>query len=185
MVNALPPLLYAAHMTWAGEQLKEEQLTHAVNHLVFGSDQEGPAEMIIQVGKLDELVGSKLPNTSLPWFVIFAPKAEELKKHLEMNQSEKQLEKGLGFLLESRNKLTGKLKGPQVKLSTEEIGLGIDLSTFAFEKALGILRGGEEKHSYDSEPILVKYRSLWLSRARPGGLAESLGILKEALTQDS
>ena len=180
-----PPLLYAAHMTWTGEQLKEEPLTHAVNHLVFGSDQEGPAGIILQVGKLDELVGSKLPNTSLPWLVIFAPKAEELKKHLEKNQSEKQLEKGLGFLLESRNKLTGKLKGPQVKLSTQEIGLGIDLSIFAFEKALEILQGGEAKHSYDPEPILEKYKSLWLSRARPGGLAESLSLLKEALTQDS
>jgi len=180
-----PPLLYAAHMTWNGKQLGDDQVTDAVNRLVFDSSPESPAEIILECGKLDEIVGSKLPNTSLPWYVVFAPKADKLAKHLDKNQSEQQMEKGLGFLLESRNKLPGKSTSPYAALSAEETRLGLDLSIFAFEKALRIIRGKEANKSFDPKPILEQYESLWLARARPGGLAESLSLLKEALTQDS
>jgi hexosaminidase len=180
-----PPLLYAAHMTWNGKQLTDDQVSDAVNRLVFDSALESPSEIILECGKLDEIVGSKLPNTSLPWYVVFAPKADKLAKHLDKKQSEQQMEKGLSFLLESRNKLPGQSTSPHATLSTEETRLGIDLSIIAFEKALRIIRGQEAKKSFDPKPILEKYESLWLARARPGGLAESLNLLKEALTQDS
>jgi hypothetical protein len=70
-------------------------------------------------------------------------------------------------------------------LATEEANLGIDLSIFAFEKALGIIRGEESNKSVSPESIMEKYEALWLGRARPGGLPESLSLLRGALTQDS
>jgi hexosaminidase len=180
-----PPLVYAAQLAWNGKQLEDTQITDAVNRLVFESEPDSPAESILEIGKLDEIVGARLPNTSLPWYLIFAPKIEKLAKYLNENHSEQQMEKGLHFLTESRDALPGLSASPRARLATEEANLGIDLSIFAFEKALGIIRGKEIKKSVSTESILENYESLWLARARPGGLAESLGILKDALNQDS
>jgi hexosaminidase len=179
-----PPLLYAAHMTWNGKQLNDGEVAVAVNRLVFDSASKSPAEIILECGKLDEIVGTKLANASLPWYIVFEPMADKLAKHLDKNQSEQQMEKGLSFLLESRNKLPCKSTSAHATLSTEETGLGIDLSILALKKALRIIRGKEAKTSFDPKPILEKHESLWLARARPGGLPESLSLLKEALTQD-
>lgn len=180
-----PPLVYAAQLAWNGKQLEDTQIIDAANRLVFGSEPESPAEIILEIGKLDEIVGARLPNTSLPWYLIFAPKVDKLAKYLNENHSEQQMEKGLRFLAESRDALPGFSASPHARLATEEANLGIDLSIFAFEKALGIIRGEEIKNSVSTESILENYESLWLARARPGGLAESLGILQDALNQDS
>ena len=112
-------------------------------------------------------------------------RADKLAKHLDKNQSEKQIEKGLGFLSDSRDALPAKSLSSHANLATEEANLGIDLSVFAFEKALGIIRGEDVKKSGSTKSILEKYESLWLARARPGGLPESLGLLREAFAQDS
>jgi len=180
-----PPLVYAAQLAWNGKQLEDNFISDAVNRLVFDTEPESPAEFILKIGKLDEIVGARLPNTSLPWYVVFAPKIEKLAKYLNENQSEEQLENGLRFLNESRDAIPGKSPAPHANLTTEEAKLGIDISVYAFEKALGIIRGKKMNKSVSSESILENYESLWHARARPGGLTESLGILKEALNQDS
>ena len=180
-----PPLVYAAQLAWNGRPLEDTQISDAVNRLVFDAEPESPAGIILEIGKLDEIVGANLPNTSFPWYLIFAPKRDKLAKYLSENQSEQQMEKGLGFLSDSRNALPAKSLSSHANLATEEANLGIDLSVFAFEKALGIIRGEDIKKSDSTKSILEKYESLWLARARPGGLPESLGLLREALTQDS
>ena len=179
-----PPLVYAAQLAWNGKQLEDGQVADATNRLVFGCAPESPAEIILEIGKLDEIVGARLPNTSLPWYVVFEPKEDKLEKYLDEKLSRRQIERGLSFLLESRKKLPGKSRSPQVSLSIEEAKLGTDLSIFAFEKALRIVRGNGSGKSSDAKPILEKYESLWLVRARPGGLPESLKFLKEALSQN-
>jgi len=179
-----PPLLYAAQMTWNGKPLHDDQVSDAVNRLVFDSHPDNPARIILETGKLDEVLESKLPNTSLPWYLVFAPKSNKLAKHLDEYQSAEQIEKGLDFLLQNRNQLLSKSTSTNTTLASDETEMGIELSIFALEKALWIIRGVKPKKSYDSEPILLKFESLWLARARLGGLAESLGLLKEALTQD-
>jgi hexosaminidase len=178
-----PPLVYAAQLAWNGKLLEDAQITDAANRLVFDSEPESPAEIILEIGKLDEIVGAQLPNTSLPWHLIFPPQVDKLAKYLNENHSEQQMEKGLRFLAESRDALPGLSASPHARLATEEASLGIDLSIFAFEKALGIIHAKEIKKSISPESILEKYESLWLARARPGGLAESLTLLGEALTQ--
>ena len=180
-----PPLVYAAQLAWNGKPLEDTQITDAVNRLIFDTEPESPAEIILKIGRLDEIVGARLPNTSLPWYVVFEPKMEKLAKYLNENLSGQQLENGLRFLAESRDALPDKSLSPHANLATEEANLGIDLSVYAFEKALGIIRGKKMNKSVSSESILQNYESLWRARARQGGLAESLSILKEALNQDS
>ncbi len=179
-----PPLVYAAHLAWNGKQLEDGQVADATNRLVFDCTPESPAEIILEIGKLDEIVGARLPNTSLPWYVFFEPKQDKLAKYLDEKQSSRQLERGLSFLLESRKKLPEKSRSALVSLSIEEAKLGIELSIIAFEKALRMIRGQGVRKSSGAKPILEKYESLWLARARPGGLPESLELLKEALSQD-
>ena len=180
-----PPLVCAAQLAWNGKPLEDTQITDAVNRLIFDTEPESPAEIILKTGRLDEIVGARLPNTSLPWYVVFEPKMEKLAKYLNENLSGQQLENGLRFLAESRDALPDKSLSPHANLATEEANLGIDLSVYAFEKALGIIRGKKINKSVSSESILQNYESLWRARAREGGLAESLSILKESLNQDS
>ena len=180
-----PPLVYAAQLAWNGKQLEDGQVSDAVNRLVFGSAPESPAEIILEIGKVDDIVDARLHNTSLTWYIAFEPKAENLAKHLKEKQSIENMERGLSFLIEARAKLPDESTSPTLTLSTEEARLGIDLSIFAFEKALRIIGGNRVKNSCEPKSILEKYESLWLARARPGGLPESLKLLKEALSQDS
>lgn len=179
-----PPLLYAAQMTWNGQPLKDDQVSDAVNRLVFDSHPDNPARIILETGKLDEVLGSKLPNISLPWYVLFPPKADKLAKHLEENQSEQRIEKGLDFLLECRNRLPSKSTSLNASLASDETEVGIELSIFALKKALWIIRGAKPKKSFNPELTLRKFETLWLARARSGGLAESRELLKDALTHD-
>ena len=66
---------------------------------------ESPAEIILEIGKLDEIVGAQLPNTSCPGMLFFEPKEDKLEKYLDEKLSRRQIERGLSFLLESRKKL--------------------------------------------------------------------------------
>lgn len=179
-----PPLVYAAQLAWNGKQLKDDQVSDAVNRLVFDKEPESPAQNILEIGKLDEILETRLPNTSLPWYMIFAPKIKKLEKYLHDNLNEEQLQKALRFLAESQEALPTKSPSAHSNLATKETKLGIDLSVFAFEKALGIVRGKAMSKSVSSGSILEDFESLWLARARPGGLAESLSLLRDALNQE-
>ena len=178
-----PPLVYAAHLAWNGTPLNDSQISSYVSQMVFDSKPENPAEAILEMGKLDEALGASLPNTSLPWFLLFVPKLDQLEKYLAKNQSEEQLKKALRFLAESRDALAEKSPSDEACLAIEEAKMGIDISIFAFEKTLAIIYGRKAEKSATPKSILQRYERLWLSRARPGGLPESMTLLEEGLNQ--
>jgi hexosaminidase len=178
-----PPLVYAAQLCWNGKLLEDTQVIDATSHLIFGSESENPVKAILEIGKLDKIAGTQLPNTSLPWYLLFAPQVEKLEKYLTEHHKHRQLEEVLRFLNESRDMLPAKTLSPEGCLASEEATIGIELSIFAMEKALGIIRGQKPSKSIPPKTILDKYEKLWIARARPGGLSESMTILEEGLNQ--
>lgn len=178
-----PPLVYAAQLCWNGKRLENTQVIDAISHLIFDSELETPVKAILEIGKLDKIAGTQLPNTSLPWYLLFAPQVDKLKQYLLEHHKQKQLEEVLRFLNESRDMLPAKTLSPEAYLATEEATIGIELSIFALEKALGIISGQKTRGSVHPKTILEQYGKLWIARARPGGLSESMKILEDGLNQ--
>jgi hypothetical protein len=180
-----PPLLYAAHMTWTGAPLEDSEITKALNRIVFESEDDGPSEQIIEIGKLDQILGTQIPNTSMPWHALFSPRVDKLGTYLRKNLSQREVEKGLNFLYDTRNAIPQEIGTAHSSLSAKEVELGIDFSIFALEKSMGILLGRETLPSTNPDAMIERYDALWLERARPGGLTESKQLLKEALKRKS
>jgi hypothetical protein len=172
-------------MTWTGAPLEDSEITKALNRIVFESEDDGPSEQIIEIGKLDQILGTQIPNTSMPWHALFSPQVDKLGTYLRKNLSQREVEKGLNFLYDTRNAIPQEIGTAHSSLSAKEVELGIDFSIFALEKSMGILLGRETLPSTNPDAMIERYDALWLERARPGGLTESKQLLKEALKRKS
>ena len=64
----------------------------------------------------------------------------------------------------------------------DEILLGIVLSQKALEKGISMLGDGNWEPLSSSHSLFSSYENIWLSRARTGGLKESMDILLHSLT---
>jgi hypothetical protein len=66
---------------------------------------------------------------------------------------------------------------------TDEILLGIELSKHALEKGISLLGNRDWAPLPSDHSLFSIYENIWLSRARHGGLVESMDILLHSATQ--
>ena len=185
MDRPLPPLVYAAQLAWNGKQLEDGQVADATNRLVFGCAPESPAEIILEIGKLDEIVGARLPQHQFAWYVVFEPKEDKLEKYLDEKLDRRQIERGLSFLLEIPKETPRQVKVAPGKL-VDRRGKTWG-STFRFSpsrKPCGLFGGmGRESLPTRNRSLKNTNHSGLPEHAR-ADYPESLKLLKEALSQD-
>ena len=179
-----PALFYGAIKSWNNSSLSEKELIHSMDNLLFNGSTRSPSQSLIEFGKLDKVINSKIPNTSLCWFALFAPLPNKLIEFLKKNHQINQLTNGIEFLQSVHQSLDFSTQCEQISLASQEISNGIELSTLALEKGINLLDGKEWKKLPVDHPLFSKYQKNWLSRARPGGLEESLNILIESTTEN-
>ena len=138
---------------------------------------------IMEAGRLDRQIGSRLPNRSLAWNLLFEERRDEVRRHLEKNQTARRMRDGIDFLSRIVEELSGRNSNRKESLAAEELLLGIELSSIALNKGLALLSGNPQQDPHDTPQILRKYEKAWLARARPGGLEESLSLLEGGLSQ--
>ena len=176
-----PPLLYGAAKAWNEKSLDDDNLNKGLHKLVSEKKEDSSFTSIIKLGKLDRILGSEIPNTSLCWFILFAPQTEKLTEFVHKNHNLKQLEDGISFLDSIENSASS--SPHQSNLLESEISLGIELSKLALQKGIGLMGGNKFQKLPNDHDLFSFYQELWLARAREGGMDESIQILRDAVSR--
>ena len=179
-----PALLYGAAKSWNNQKISDRELCDGMNFHLFEGQKKTPAKALIELGELDKQISSKIPNTSLCWFILFAPLPEKLLSFLKKNHNVQQLQEGIKYLQTIQKTLNFSDNNNQINLVDKEISMGIELSMIALNKAIKLLQGKEWEKLSPKHNLFSNYEKLWLTRARKGGLQESMSILLECLANE-
>ena len=177
-----PPLLYGAAQMWNNQHISEEDLIKAMDQKLFQGEIETPSSILLELGKLDKIIGSKIPNSSLCWSILFDPQPEKIDQLIKDKHTITQFKEGLYLLSSIRDSAAKKSQDQSSQLVRDEISLGVALSTIALQKGIQSLEGKKWAPLQGKDPIFTTYQKLWRTRARTGGLAESLDLLVNATT---
>jgi hypothetical protein len=125
----------------------------------------------------------KLPNNSLPWFALFSAQPDKLPEHLLEHTTLDQMMKGLAWLEQLNEKTFSSTIDSPAHLAEVEWRLGIELSKIGTQRAISLIDPSTNypDTSKNYNQVLENFQSTWLLRARRGGLAEAIQLLKNAL----
>jgi len=178
-----PPLLYGAAQSWNNQPIDDTALAAGMDwHLFNGALNPTPSDSLIKLGKLDQLLQSNIENNSLCWFILFASQPEKTFQHLKDKHSISQLENGLNYLASIEKSISAYNHQSRNCLVGLEIALGVQLSTIALQKGISLITEKPWSPINSQNRIFSDYKSIWLSRARNGGLSESMDILRKAIS---
>jgi len=164
------PLAEAAALTWCRETNGSPNPVLAVlPFLEDGGDAPAVADALLAIGALDERIPQSIRNKSLAWELLCGEDTARAALGLSLAVPDV-----LGSLswLEGCDELIREIGDARVR---EELGVGTHLAKVALTTA-GQCPPPEETRRHLAE----RYRRAWLARARPGGLAESLSLLRLA-----
>lgn len=178
-----PPLFYASGRLWNKEEINDAQLTKRMDEKLFTGRKEKISAILLELGKLDQVLGSNIPNSSLTWSILFDPQPEKVEKLLKEKHTHTQLIDGLSLLSSISDSFKPTSTHPNIQLFKDEISIGLALSTIALQKGVQILKGQKWEPLHKKDPIFANYQKVWLARARTGGLQESMDLLLNATTQ--
>ena len=174
-------ILHGAQMSWNGKSLEEDQLGLAIDRLVYDSPKAELGRKILELGKLDQVMNTYVPNSSLHWTLLFGAKEERFMKFLNKHATHEKLSAGLEHLDHCLKEFSALSETPSNSLSLREINLGIKMTEFSLKRGLSMLEG--KPYSENNPQEMVKeFEDLWVQRARLGGLKEASGYLREALS---
>ena len=180
-----PALLFAAGLSWNENADPEKDLEQLLDTFFFPGEKETPTAALLKLGKLDLALGPKIVNSSLPWLLLFADQPEKLHQRLQADHPAENLAKARTLLADLRPGLDALASCPNspASLAAQELLLGADLSSHALAAGQRILGASPSApHELPPAGTLPKhYETLWLERARPGGLPESVDLLSTAL----
>lgn len=178
-----PPLFLGSQLTWRGKDVNDEKIGTFIDRTVFHSPALGLGQALIDLAKLDQIIGFNLPNNSLPWFALFSAQPEKLPQHLTEQLSVHELQNGLDWLNKISSENFSSENNPNAKLAELEWKLGIDLSIAGINHAICMISKGinSSKIANNQPPLKKRFQDIWLQRARIGGLHEALSLLEKAL----
>ena len=176
-----PGILYGAQMMWAGSSLPEEQLGSAMDGLVFGNLDAGLGKLLLEIGRLDEIMDSKIPNSSLHWWILFPSRENWLQSFLSEKTSLENLERGIAHLIKCSEMLGRIESSSSLSNPIEELKLGLEMTRISLERGIKILES-KNHEKIDATTLLGKFESIWKIRARKGGLQEASDLLAKALS---
>ncbi|MFP6887894.1 MAG: family 20 glycosylhydrolase, partial [Opitutales bacterium] len=177
-----PALLHGAGLAWNETSSPENDLPALLNQFIFPDELETPAAELIALGKLDLTLGPKVSNTSLPWLLLFSSQAEKLSEFLHRNHPRENLSSAQEILENMRPRLAALAEGSgTANLAARELLLGLDVSAYGLSRGQRLLGKTPPADLPSAKELASRYESIWLERARPGGLAESVELLEEGL----
>jgi len=176
-----PGMLHGAQLSWHGKQVDEDTLGQAIDCWVYRSPDAQIGKALLTLGKLDHLMDTYIPNSSMHWTLLFGAKEERFMKFLNKHATEKKLSAGLERLDHCLKKFSSFSETQSTSLSLKEIKLGIKMTEFSLKRGLSMLEG---KSYFESNPqeMVEEFEDLWVQRARSGGLKEASGYLRGALS---
>jgi hexosaminidase len=176
-----PGILHGAQMSWNGQSLEEDQLGSEIDRFVYDSPKAELGRKILELGKLDQVMDTYIPNSSMHWTILFGAKEERFMKFLNKHATQEKLSAGLEHLDNCLKEFSALSETPSNSLSLREINLGIKMTEFSLKRGLNMLEGKPYSEN-NPQQMVEEFEDLWIRRARPGGLKEASGYLREALS---
>ena len=176
-----PGILHGAQMSWNGQSLEEDQLALVIDRLVYDSPKLELGRKILELGKLDQVMDTYIPNSSLHWTLLFGAKEERFMNFLNRHATQKKLSAGLEHLDHCLKEFPALSETPSNSLCLREMKLGIKMAGFALKRGLSMLEGKPYSENNPND-MVEEFEGLWIRRARTGGLKEASGYLREALS---
>lgn len=183
---------YGAAVSWAAQANRSLDLPAALDRHAFGDRAGVMGRLAYDLGNAYQKPGVLTGNASILNLVLLQPEASYSEGRFAGLTVEK-LEQTLAYIDGVMAPLgRAEMHLPDADLLRREFATTADLLRHACKLATARLQaGGAEIASLpantrkaladDLEPILTEYRSLWLARNRPGGLADSAGRLERLL----
>ena len=164
------PLAEAAARAWCRETNREPDSVLAVlPFLEDGGDAPAVAVALEAMGALDERIPIAIRNKSLSWELLCGDDAARAELGLKLPAPD--VVRSLS-LLEACDEQIRAIGDARVR---EELGVGTHLAKVA------LITAGQRPLTEETRRHLTeRYRNTWLARARPGGLEESLSLLRLA-----
>ena len=149
--------------------------------LVFGNLNAGLGKLLLEIGRLDEVMDSYIPNSSLHWWILFPSRENWLQSFLREKTSLDNLNLGITHLSKCSEMLGRIESNSDLSIHIEELKLGLEMTRIALERGVKILEG-KNHETIDATALVAKFESVWKVRARSGGLKEASELLAKALS---
>ena len=175
-----PGMLHAAQLSWNGKQVGEDTLGRAIDCWVYQSPDAQIGKALLNVGKLDQVMDSYIPNSSLHWTLLFGFHEERFREFFKEHANTEKLNQGLEYLNQVEGRISSSSSDLWVRHSTEELRLGLRMTRVALERGIAYEKGKEFAIA-NREEIESEFNKLWKVRARDGGLREASELLRDAL----
>jgi hexosaminidase len=180
-----PPFAYGAAVSWCLETNAELDLAPALSTHVFDDPSGGLADALLAIGDAHLLVTPQFPNMSAVVANLYYPQLP-VGRGLTKGLTEEELDALEDRLEQARRSLDHARSGrPDAALLADETRFSIDLVELLVDDAqvrmdgdgtLGsVAEDARDELARRLAELTRRYRELWLSRNRPGGLEDSLG----------
>ena len=135
---------------------------------------------LLNVGKLDQVMDSYIPNSSMHWTLLFGYHEERFEEFFKEHATTEKLNRGLEYLDQVEEAMPTSTGNHSVQQSLEEIRLGLKMTRVSLERGMALLQGKEFIFP-QREEMVGEFERLWGLRARLGGLREASELLRDAL----
>ncbi|MDA0906120.1 MAG: beta-N-acetylhexosaminidase, partial [Verrucomicrobia bacterium] len=175
-----PGMLHGAQLSWNGKQVDENTLGQAIDCWVYRSTDSQIGKALLEMGKLDQVMDSYIPNSSMHWTLLFGFHEERFREFFKEHATAEKLNRGLEYLEQVEGAIPTSTRNQSVQQSLEEIRLGLQMTRVALGRGNALLQR-KEFTVPQREEMVGEFERLWRLRARQGGLREASELLLNAL----
>ena len=175
-----PGMLHGAQLSWNGKQVDENTLGQAIDCWVYRSTDSQIGKALLEMGKLDQVMDSYIPNSSMHWTLLFGFHEERFREFFKEHATAEKLNRGLEYLEQVEGAIPTSTRNQSVQQSLEEIRLGLQMTRVALGRGNALLQRKEFTVPHRKE-MVGEFEGLWRLRARQGGLREASELLLNAL----
>ncbi|MGA1101570.1 MAG: beta-N-acetylhexosaminidase, partial [Opitutales bacterium] len=175
-----PGMLHGAQLSWNGKQVDENTLGKAIDCWIYRSPDAQIGKALLELGKLDQVIDSYIPNSSMHWTLLFGFHEERFREFFKEHATAEKLNRGLEYLEQVEGAIPTSTRNQSVQQSLEEIRLGLQMTRVALGRGNALLQRKEFTVPHRKE-MVGEFERLWRLRARQGGLREASELLLNAL----
>jgi len=175
-----PGMLHGAQLSWNGKKVHENTLCQAIDCWVYRSPDAQIGKPLLEIGKLDQVMDSYIPNSSMHWTLLFGFHEERFREFFKEHATAEKLIRGIEYLEQVEAAISTSTRDHSVQQSLEEIRLGLKMTRLSLTRGNALLKG-KEFSVPQREDLVEEFERLWKLRAREGGLKEASELLRNAL----
>jgi hexosaminidase len=183
-----PGYLYGASMSWSPRASEEMDIARALSLHAFDDPSGVTGEIARQLGNAYQTNGAKSRNGTLLQQLYLLPAENDWPMHRARPGGFEDTQEELASL--SARLDASRMRRPDAALIVEELRCAAELASAGaaigaakhartLGKRASAVRAGFRRAAKRIDAAVPEYERLWLARSRPGGLRDSLAVLRK------